>query len=170
MIEKFAGHAPAINGTAFIHPSAVITGKVKIGINASIWPLAVLRGDVDRIEIGEGTNVQDLCVLHGRPGVPTLLGKNVTVGHSVVLHGCVIGSNCLIGMKSVVMESEVGKNSIIAAGCIIPKGRKIPPGSLVMGIPGKVARKLSREEIRGIARSAKEYIRLAKKCKTERGT
>lgn len=160
MFYNFKSGRPAVHPSAYVHESAVLIGRVTLSKNASVWPLAVLRGDVSGIEVGEATNIQDLAVLHGRAGRPVILGKGVTVGHAAVLHGCRVGDNCLIGMKAVVMESVIGRNSIIAAGALLSPGTVVAPGSLVMGIPGRVARRLSAKEIRGIRGSGRDYLKL----------
>jgi len=167
MIYSLKDWKPKIAPTAYIHESSVIIGRVTIGDKASVWPLAALRGDVDEIIIGDESNVQDCCALHVNFDSPLVLGKGVTVGHSVVLHGCKIGDHCLVGMNAVVMESEIGENCIIAAGTLIPAGKKIPSGSLVMGSPGKVVRALSPDEIKSLIKSKDVYLELAEVFKKE---
>lgn len=161
MTEKFMDSLPEIASGAWVHPSAVVIGKVRIADGVSVWPGAVVRGDVDSIEIGAGTNIQDVAVLHPNQGKPVLLGENITVGHSAIIHGSVIGSHCLIGMGSVVIDCEVGEYSVVAAGAVVPPGAKIPPRSMVMGTPGKVKRQLTDEECAGLEKSAKDYAALA---------
>jgi carbonic anhydrase/acetyltransferase-like protein (isoleucine patch superfamily) len=161
MLQKFNGIAPEVSASAWIHESAVIIGRAKIADEVSVWPGAVVRADVDRIEIGRGTNIQDLAVLHPNLDKPVIIGEGVTVGHSAIVHGSVIGSHCLVGMGAVVMESEVGEYCLVAAGAVLPPGSKIPPRSMVMGAPGKVKRELTAEECAGLLRSEKEYIKLA---------
>jgi carbonic anhydrase/acetyltransferase-like protein (isoleucine patch superfamily) len=121
----------------------------------------VIRADVDRIEVGRGSNIQDLAVLHPNRERPVLLGEGVTVGHSAIIHGSVIGAHCLIGMGAVVMDCEVGEYCLIAAGAVVTPGSKIPPRSMVMGAPGKVKRELTPEECEGLLRSEKDYVQLA---------
>lgn len=163
MIRSFDGRKPRIDATAFIHDSAEIIGAVTLAEGTSIWPMAVLRGDVNRIEIGAGTNVQDQTVIHCREAFPTLVGKGVTIGHGVLLHGARVGDGCLIGMGAIVMESVIGARSLIAAGAMVPKGLRIPKGSLLMGMPAKVVRKLRPEELRDLKRSELSYRKLAAK-------
>ncbi|MEK9144497.1 MAG: gamma carbonic anhydrase family protein, partial [Elusimicrobiota bacterium] len=119
MIRTYGRHSPRIHPSAFVHDSAEVIGKVLLERRSSVWPLCSLRGDVERIVIGERSNVQDLSVIHTRDGCPTLLGKRVTVGHRVVLHGARVGDGCLIGMGAVVMEAILGEYSLVAAGALV---------------------------------------------------
>lgn len=161
MTEKFMDSVPEAAASAWVHPSACLIGKVKLGANVSVWPGAVLRGDVDRIEVGRGSNIQDLAVLHPNLDKPVIVGEGVTVGHSAIIHGAVVGAHCLIGMGAVVMECEIGESCIIAAGAVVTPGSKIPPRSMVMGAPGKVKRPLTQEECAALVLSENEYIKLA---------
>jgi len=163
MIRTFAGRAPRIDKTAFIHDSAEIIGRVAIGPRASIWPMAVLRGDVDAVRIGEGSNVQDLVAVHCRKGFPAVVGKGVTVGHSAIVHGARIGDGCLIGMGAVVMECELGRECLVAAGAMVLSGLKAPARSLVMGFPARVVRRLKPRELAHIGESWRHYMALAEK-------
>jgi len=164
-IEKFNNYTPNIAQTAFIHSTAIIIGNVIIEDDVSIWPLCVLRGDVDMIKIGKRSNIQDLCVFHPNKNKPVILGENVTVGHGAIVHGSIIGSNCLIAMSSTIIDSEIGDNCIIGANALIPPNSKIPSKSLVLGVPGKVVRNLSEEEIISIKESADIYVKLSKEYK-----
>ncbi len=161
MIEEFMGVKPETAPGAWVHPSACLIGRVKIGAEVSVWPGAVLRGDVDRIEVGRGSNIQDLAVLHPNLDRPVIVGEGVTVGHSAIIHGSVVGAHCLIGMGAVVIESEIGEYCLIAAGAVVTPGTKIPPRSMVMGAPGKIKRALTGEECAALVKSEKEYIKLA---------
>ncbi len=161
MIEKFTGIEPEVASGAWLHPSACVIGRVKIAEQVSVWPGAVLRGDVDRIEIGRGTNIQDLAVLHPNLDKPVLIGEGVTVGHSAIIHGSMVGSHCLVGMGAIVMDCEIGEFCIVAAGAVVTPGARIPARSMVMGTPGKVKRELTEDECAALLRSEKEYIRLA---------
>src|ERR1700690_2746387 len=145
MIRTYLGHAPQIAASAYIDPQAVVIGDVVIGEHSSVWPCAVLRGDVNFMRIGARTNIQDGSVLHVmRDTNPLILGDNVTVGHAVVLHGCTIESRCLIGMGSIILNgAKIGTGSIVAAGTLVPEGTEVPPGSLFMGHPGKFRRVLT---------------------------
>ena len=161
MTGKFMDKAPEVDAGAWVHASASVIGDVKLGGGVSVWPGAVLRGDVDRIEVGRGTNVQDLAVLHPNHGKPVLVGEGVTIGHSAVVHGSAVGDHCLVGMGAIVMESEIGEYCLIAAGSVVTPGSKIPPRSMVMGAPGKVKRQLTDDECAALVRSEKEYMELA---------
>ncbi|MBC7945534.1 MAG: gamma carbonic anhydrase family protein [Burkholderiales bacterium] len=147
-------------GNHYIADNAVVIGSVVLENNASIWFNVVVRGDTDRIVIGENSNIQDGAVLHTDEGIELVIGKNVSVGHMVVLHGCKIGDNSLIGIKSVIMNHAViGKNCLIGANALITEGKIIPDGSLVVGSPGKVVRALTATEISGIEQNALHYVR-----------
>ncbi|OGR41402.1 MAG: gamma carbonic anhydrase family protein [Elusimicrobia bacterium GWA2_61_42] len=161
MIEKFLDSSPEISPEAWVHASAVLIGKVKLAGGVSVWPGAVIRGDVDRIEVGRGSNIQDLAVLHPNKDKPVLVGEGVTVGHSAIIHGSVVGAHCLIGMGAVVMDCEIGEYCVIAAGAVVTPGSRIPPRSMVMGAPGKVKRPLTDEECAGLLKSEKDYLLLA---------
>lgn len=165
MIYNFKKFKPEIDETAYIHNSAQIIGRVKIEKDVSIWPNAVIRADVEKIVIKEKSNIQDCAVLHPDKGKPVIIGKGVTVGHSALVHGSNIKDYCLIGMGSIVINSEVGEYSLIAAGALIPPGNKIPPYSLVMGLPFKIIRKLTKQEIKSLEKSAMVYVELAKNYK-----
>src|SRR5277367_4562781 len=160
MIRNYLGHAPQIAATAYIDPQAVVIGNVVIGEHSSVWPCAVLRGDVNFMRIGSRTNIQDGSVLHVmRDTNPLILGDNVTVGHAVVLHGCTIESRCLIGMGSIILNgAKIGAGSIIAAGTLVPERTIVPPGSLFMGHPGKFRRALTAEDLASIDAYAAHYI------------
>lgn len=162
MIRAFGGNTPRIDASSFIHDSSEVIGKVSIAKDASVWPMAVLRADVDAIRVGERSNIQDLTMIHCREGSPAVIGKGVTVGHRAVIHGSRIGDGCLIGMGSVIMETSVGAQSLVAAGALVLRGLKIPPRSLVMGSPARVVRRLSRQELAQLRASAETYVRLAR--------
>jgi carbonic anhydrase/acetyltransferase-like protein (isoleucine patch superfamily) len=146
-------------GDYWIAPNATVIGTVVLENNASIWFNVVIRGDNDVITIGENSQVQDGSVLHADPGVPLTLGRNVSVGHMAMLHGCTIGDGSLIGIKSVIMNGAViGKSCLIGANTLVAEGKTIPDGSLVMGSPGRVVRQLSAEEITNIRSFADHYV------------
>ncbi|MBT3564990.1 gamma carbonic anhydrase family protein [Pseudomonadales bacterium] len=152
----------------FIADSASVIGSVVMHQNASIWFGAVLRGDNDVITIGENSNVQDLSVLHVDPGFPLTIGKNVTVGHKVMLHGCEIGDNSLVGINSVILNgAKIGKNCLIGANSLISENKVIPDGSLVMGSPGKVVKQLSEDQMKGLEMSALHYVENFKRYKRD---
>lgn len=146
-------------GEYWIAPNAVVLGDVILESGASIWFNAVLRGDTDTLSVGENSNIQDGSILHADEGVPLLIGRDVTVGHKAMLHGCTVGDNSLIGIGAVVLNGAViGKNCLIGANSLIPEGKVIPDGSLVMGQPGKVVRELTEAQIAGITMSAAHYV------------
>jgi carbonic anhydrase/acetyltransferase-like protein (isoleucine patch superfamily) len=152
----------------FIADNATVIGSVVLEQNASIWFNAVLRGDNDVITVGENSNVQDGSVLHTDGGFPLTIGKNVTIGHKVMLHGCVIGDNSLIGINAVVLNgAKIGKNCLIGANALIPEGKVIPDGSLVMGSPGKVVREMTADQIKGLELSALHFVENFKRYKKE---
>jgi carbonic anhydrase/acetyltransferase-like protein (isoleucine patch superfamily) len=155
MIRPYKGEWPKVGERAYVDVSAQVIGRVTLGDHSSIWMNAVLRGDVNAITIGTRSNVQDNCVIHCTESYPTTLANDVTVGHSVTLHGCRIGAFCLVGIGAIILnEAEVGEESIIAAGTLVPERMKIPPRSLVMGAPAKVRRSVTPEErttLRGLA-------------------
>ncbi len=160
MIRAYRGKRPEIAASAYIDPAAVIIGDVVIGADSSVWPCAVIRGDVHHIRIGARTNIQDGCVLHVmRDEYPLILGDDVTVGHSVTLHGCTIASRCLIGIRAILLNGvTVGTGSIVAAGTLLLERTEIPPGSLVVGHPGKVKRMLTPSDQATIEAYAQRYV------------
>ena len=150
--------APLIDDDAFVAPTAVVVGAVTMGPRSSIWYSAVARADHETIEIGERSNVQDGSTLHSDPGFPLLVGRNVTVGHNVVLHGARIDDEVLVGMGSVVMNgAHIGSGSIIAAGAVVTQGKQIPAGSVVAGVPAKVVRQATDDDLLHIRGNAAAY-------------
>lgn len=146
----------------FIAPDAVVTGDVVLGENVSIWYGAVLRGDSGRITVGEGTNIQERCVLHEK----TILGKYCTVGHGAIVHGCTIGDECLVGMGAIVLDGAViGDRCIIGAGALVTGKMNAPAGSMILGSPAKVVRELTEEQMAGLRSNAEHYMELAKNLK-----
>ena len=164
LIRKVRGHEPVIGENTFLAETAVILGDVTIGRDCSIWYNAVLRGDVNRIVIGDRTNIQDGVVLHtlydGSPHPSqTIIGSDVSVGHNAVIHGCTIGDRTLIGMGTIILDgAKIGTDCIIGAGSLVTKNTVIPDGSLVMGSPAKIKRNLTWEEKLGIVENSKEYV------------
>ena len=149
---------PKNSGENWVAPNATIIGDVTLEKNTSVWFNAVIRGDNENIHVGEGSNVQDGSVLHTDPGCPLKIGKDVTIGHLVMLHGCIIGDNSLIGIGAVILNNaKIGKNCIIGAKALITENKEIPDNSLVVGAPGRVVRKLTDEEIGKITENAKHY-------------
>lgn len=159
MLIEYAGRKPNVADDAWIADTAVVLGNVSLGQGASVWFNAVLRGDKDRIVVGARTNVQDNVTIHLDPGKPTIVGEGVTIGHAAIVHGCTVEDNCLIGMGSTILTgARIGRDSIVGAHALVTENKEIPPGSLVLGVPAKVVRQLSPEEIDGIRRSAQGYF------------
>jgi carbonic anhydrase/acetyltransferase-like protein (isoleucine patch superfamily) len=149
---------PEGDGEAWIAPTAVVIGNVLLGHDVSIWFGAVLRGDDDRIEIGQGSNVQDNAVLHVDPGHSILIGRECTIGHRAVVHGCCIGDGTLIGMGAIVLNgARIGKGCLIGAGALVTEGKHIPDHSMVLGAPGKVVREVDAETRAGLVAGAASY-------------
>lgn len=152
------GQRPEIAETAWIAPGCHIIGRVHLAEAASVWFGTTIRGDVELITVGPGSNVQENCVLHTDPGFPVTIGTNCTIGHKAMLHGCVVGDNSLIGMGATVLNgARIGKNCLIGAGALVTEGKEIPDGSLVVGSPAKVIRQLDETAIAGLTRSAIHY-------------
>lgn len=153
--------SPRIDGSAWVHATATVIGDVTLGANASVWPGAVLRGDRDAIVIGEETNVQDGAVIHCDPGMPSVVGARVTIGHRAVVHGCTVEDGALIGIGAVVLNRAiVGAGSLVAAGAVVAEGMVIPPDSLVVGVPAKVLRPLNAEQRERVAKGYATYVQL----------
>jgi carbonic anhydrase/acetyltransferase-like protein (isoleucine patch superfamily) len=167
-IQSFQGHFPLMAAGVYVHNSATVIGHVNCGENVSVWPGAVIRGDINFIKIGAGSNIQDGSVLHVNHqssydpnGSPLIIGANVTIGHSVILHGCTLHDECLIGMGSIVMDKVVvQKNVLVAAGSLVPEGKVLESGYLYMGSPVKKIRALTADEIAFFMVSAQNYIDL----------
>ncbi len=171
MIRPFRGQHPQVHPTAFIEASAQVIGDVVIGEESSVWFNAVVRGDVFHIRIGDRTNIQDGTVVHVTNGThATILEDEVTVGHNVTLHGCYIERGCLIGMGSIVMDgARIGARSIVAAGALVAPGTIVPPRSLVIGVPAKVKRALTDEEVAGLEVYWRNYIEYTRAYQEEAG-
>ncbi len=150
-----------IDPTAYIHPAAVVTGNVTLGARVSVWPTAVIRGDSDSIEIGEGSTVQDGTIVHVDHGVPTKIGKRVAIGHRAIVHGATVEDDCLIAMGAILLNGvHVGAGSIVGAGAVCREGMRIPPNSLVLGIPGRVTRETTEAERDRIRKTVESYLEL----------
>jgi carbonic anhydrase/acetyltransferase-like protein (isoleucine patch superfamily) len=148
----------------FIHSTAVVLGQVELAEDTSVWPTAVIRGDVERIVIGARSNVQDGAVIHADPGVPTIVGEDCVIGHRAVVHGSILEDGVLVGMGAILLNRvRVGAGSIIAAGCVVLEDTQIPPGSLVVGIPGKVVRPVDAAQQASIQGNAARYVALAER-------
>jgi carbonic anhydrase/acetyltransferase-like protein (isoleucine patch superfamily) len=159
MKYSFEDRKVVCKGDYWIAPNATVIGSVVLENNASVWFNCVVRADNDTVTLGENSQLQDNCVLHVDPGFPITIGRNVSVGHMAMLHGCTIGDGTLIGIKAVILNgARIGRNCLIGANSLIAEGKEIPDGSLVIGSPGKVVRKLSEEEIRRINSAADHYV------------
>lgn len=151
----------SIHESAFVHPAACVYGDVTLGARASVWPTAVIRGDSAPIVIGEDSNVQDGTILHVDPGLPCTIGARVAIGHRAIVHGATVEDDCLIAMGAVLLNRvHVGAGSIVGAGALCPEGMTIPPGSLVVGLPGKVVRSVTDAERERVRRTVASYLRL----------
>ncbi|MEY2891516.1 MAG: hypothetical protein RJA98_1424 [Pseudomonadota bacterium] len=165
-IYQLDEHVPEVADSAWVADSAEVIGKVVLEAGASVWFGAVLRGDNETIHIGAGSNIQENSVLHTDIGQPLTLGRNVTVGHQVMLHGCTVGDNALIGIGAVVLNgARIGNNCLVGAGSLVTEGKEFPDGSLIVGSPARVARALTPEQIAGLQRSAESYTRNASRFK-----
>ena len=162
-VIPFKEKTPVVSASAFVAPDAWVIGDTTIGDNVSIFFNAVLRGDIQSITVGRGTNLQEHSLVHTSHGMsPAIIGEDVTVGHRAIIHGCSIGNRCLIGMGATILDNaEVGDECIIGAHTLIPKGMKVPPRSLVVGTPGKTVRQLTDEELKSLIASAQGYQDLA---------
>lgn len=159
MLMQLEDRRVTATGNYYVAESAMVIGSVELHEGASVWFNAVLRGDADKIVVGAGSNVQDGSVLHTDPGYPLLIGKDVTIGHKVMLHGCEIGDNSLVGINAVVLNgAKIGSNCLIGAGALITEGKVIPDNSVVMGAPGKVVKTLTVEQAQGLTASAAHYV------------
>jgi len=162
-IISYDGAMPNIAEGVFVAPSAVIVGNVTLEEESSVWFQAVIRGDLNGICMGKGTNVQDGCIIHVTYERGVSVGEGVTIGHGAILHGCTIESRCLVGMRSTVLDgSYIGEESIVAAGSLVTENKKYPPRSLIMGTPAKVVRSLGSDDIKTILAFASSYLELAK--------
>ena len=161
MIRPYRGIRPRLGERVYIDPSAQLIGDVELGDDASLWPMAVVRGDVNRIRIGARSNVQDGSVLHTDPGIKLTPGDDVTIGHGVILHACRIGNRCLIGMGARVLDNAVVEDDVfIAAGSLVSPGKRLVSGFLYRGSPAQQARPLSEQEIAQLKYSAEHYVRV----------
>jgi carbonic anhydrase/acetyltransferase-like protein (isoleucine patch superfamily) len=167
LILPFDGHAPQIESTAWLAPTATVIGQARLDDLASVFYGAVIRADMAPVRLGAGSNLQDNVVVHTDYGFAALIGAGVSVGHGAVVHGCTIEDNCLIGMHATVLNGAiVGTGSLVAAGTVILEGTAIPPRSLVAGVPGKVRRTLSSTEYDRVVRNAQIYVELASQHRT----
>jgi carbonic anhydrase/acetyltransferase-like protein (isoleucine patch superfamily) len=157
-LYRFDDHEPQVASSAFVAPNATLVGAVELGAESSVWFGAVLRGDFDRIVIGEGSCIQDNAVVHAAEGVPTIVGANVTVGHAALLEGCVVEDGALVGMGAVVLQrARVGAGSVVAAGSVVLEGQEIPPGVVAAGVPAEVRKDVGGSARRWIESAAPTY-------------
>jgi len=162
-LAEFLAQQPTCDSGVFIAPNAIVVGDVRIGKQSSIWYGSVLRGDINYIEIGNFSNLQDGVIGHLSDEKPLIVGNYVTVGHGAIIHACTIEDECLIGMNATVLDGAVvGKQSIVAAGTVVPAGMLIPPGSLVAGVPGTIKRELGIEKRNGLKKWAEKYLQVAR--------
>ncbi|MFO8026526.1 MAG: gamma carbonic anhydrase family protein [Opitutales bacterium] len=165
-LAKYLDQAPRIDASAYVASGAVVIGAVRLEKNASVWHNAVLRGDINRIEVGEGSNIQDGTIVHLADDYGVKIGRYVTVGHAAMIHACEIGDECLVGMQATVLDGAVvGRQSIVGAGALVTKGTQIPEGSLVLGSPAKVVRPLSKAERSGLKAMAEKYVTVSREHK-----
>lgn len=158
-VLSFQGDEPSVDPSAYVAPTAALIGRVSVGAGASVWFGAVMRGDTDDLVLGERSNLQDNAVVHADPGSPAIIGAGVSIGHGAVVHGCRVEDGCLIGMNATVLNRAViGAQSLVAAGAVVLEDTVVPPRSLVAGVPAKVRRELTDEELRGIAENAAGYL------------
>ncbi len=166
MFKNYLKYSPKIGEKTWIAENAMVIGRCEIGKDSSVWFGSVVRGDVNYIKIGDRSNIQDLSMIHvtiaplgTEAGHPTIIGDDVTIGHKVTLHGCTVGNACLIGMSATLLDGcEIGKESIVAAGSVVTQNKKFPPGSMIMGVPAKIVRQLTKDEIADIYKSAQNYV------------
>ena len=167
-IYQLGEHAPEIDPSAYVADTAALVGKVTLAANASVWFGATLRGDNERITIGENSNVQEGTVMHTDPGYPLDIGKNVTVGHQAMLHGCTVGDGSLIGIQAVVLNgARIGKGCLVGAGALVTEGKKFPDHSLILGSPAKVVRTLTQEDLLRLEGTAAGYVARGQLYKTQ---
>lgn len=158
-IHRYFEWLPKLGKAVYIAPGAQVVGRAEFADNVSVWHNCVVRADVNFIRVGENTNVQDLSMLHVTEHNALTIGKNVSIGHSVTLHGCTIGDSCLIGMGAVILDGAlIGENSLVAGGTLVPPGKRFPPGSMIMGNPGKAVRELTPEEKERWGNHYKSYV------------
>lgn len=161
-LEKYLDKEPQIDPTAYVSKNATLIGDVRIAKNASVWPACVLRADINSIELGENSNIQDGTMVHLADDAGVVIGENTTIGHGAIIHACTIGNGCLIGMGAIVLDKAViGDNCIVGAGTLVTKNTVIPAGSLVLGSPAKVVKQLDDDTKNGLAYWAKKYVKLA---------
>jgi carbonic anhydrase/acetyltransferase-like protein (isoleucine patch superfamily) len=166
MLIKFKDKVPQIDQSVYIAEGTKIIGDVTIGAEASVWFNCVLRGDIDYIQIGQRTNIQDGTIIHLDHGFPCIVGDDITIGHRTIIHGCAIGNGAMISMGATILTgARIGKNAIVGAGAVILEGQEIPQGCVAVGIPARIKREVTEVDINRISKGKDEYIRLAKLAK-----
>lgn len=167
-IFQLGEFTPDIDPSAWVADSANVIGKVRLEANSSVWFNVTIRGDNDLITLGENSNLQEGAVLHTDPGKQLTIGKNVTVGHQAMLHGCTIGDGSLIGMQAIILNNaKIGKNCLVGAGAVVTEGKEFPDNSLIIGSPAKVARTLTDEQAAALAGSSASYVERARLFKSQ---
>ncbi|MDX2111091.1 MAG: gamma carbonic anhydrase family protein [Verrucomicrobiota bacterium] len=160
--QRYLDATPQVDSSAYIAASAVVYGAITLGPKSSVWPNCVLRGDINTIEVGEGSNIQDGTIVHLADDFGVKIGSYVTVGHGAMIHACTIEDECLIGMRATILDGAViGARSIVGAGALVPKGMIVPPGSMVLGLPAKIVRPLSADEQANLRQWAEKYVAVA---------
>jgi carbonic anhydrase/acetyltransferase-like protein (isoleucine patch superfamily) len=166
-IYQLGDLVPDVHPSAYVAESATVIGRVKLEANTTVWSNVTIRGDNDQITIGENSNIQESAVLHTDPGFLLTLGRGVTVGHQVMLHGCTIGDNSLIGIQAVILNNaKIGRNSLVGAGALVTEGKEFPDNSLIIGTPAKVARLLTDDEVANLQSAAASYVQRGQDFKT----
>ncbi|MGQ4879989.1 gamma carbonic anhydrase family protein [Billgrantia sp. LNSP4103-1] len=159
-LYRLEGHAPDIDPAAMVMDEATLIGRIHLEREVTVWPGAVLRGDNEPISVGEGSNLQDGCIVHTDPGYPVVIGRHVTVGHLAMLHGCRIGDGVLVGMNATLLNgADIGDHCIIGAGSLITSGKRFPPRSLIVGAPAKVVRELTDDEVQSAMDNSRSYVK-----------
>lgn len=167
-IYQLGDHAPEIDASAFVAETATLIGKVTLHANSSVWFGATIRGDNERITIGENSNVQEGTVMHTDMGFPLTVGKDVTIGHQAMLHGCTIGDGSLIGIQAVVLNgARIGKGCLVGAGALVTEGKEFPDNSLIVGAPAKVVRQLTADDVARLKGSAASYVQRGQLFKSQ---
>ncbi|HEY4541200.1 MAG TPA: gamma carbonic anhydrase family protein [Noviherbaspirillum sp.] len=167
-IYQLGDDAPEIDSSAYVAESANLIGKVRVAANASVWFGTTIRGDNEWITLGENSNLQENCVLHTDPGHPLAIGRNVTVGHQAMLHGCTIGDGALIGIQAVILNgARIGRNCLVGAGAVVTEGKEFPDNSLILGAPAKVVRTLGDDDVARLQAAATSYVARAQRFKRD---
>ena len=167
-VYAFEGNFPIIHESVFVAPDANIIGKISLNEKSSVWFCSTLRGDNELISVGFGSNIQENCVLHTDIGYPLTIGKNCTIGHNAIIHGCTIGNNTLIGMGATILNNaKIGNNCLVGAGALVTENKEFPDGSLIVGSPAKAVKELDDKTIANLTRSSKHYVDNFKKFSKE---